>query len=82
MKLCEAGAKEIIFQFTTLRETIAPSDNLKVHLFVVNVVGEIVLIDKFMWGVRKFDSPIFGLIHWGHEVKKFDVETCKFCVST
>ena len=78
----EVGTKEIICQFTTLRETIAPSNNLKVHPPILSVVGEIVLIDKFLWDVRKLDSHIFGSIHWGHEVNILDIKICKFCVST
>ena len=59
----EAGAKEIICQFSTLQETIAPSDNLKVHPPTVSVVGETILINKFLWDVRKFDSHILRSIH-------------------
>ena len=41
----EAGAKEIICQFSTLWETVATSDDFKVDPPIARVVGEIVLVE-------------------------------------
>ena len=78
----EAGAQKIICQFSTLREHVATSENLKVYPTIVSVVGEIIFIDKFLRDVRKFDAHIFWAIHRGHEVEVFDIKTCKFRIST
>ena len=76
------GTKEIICQFYTLGETVATSIDFKADPYIACVVGEVILVDKFLWDILKLDLHIFWSIHWGCEVETLDVEACKLCVST
>jgi hypothetical protein len=67
---------------STLRESIAATDDLKVDPTIMHVVGEIIFVDKFLRDVGELDSHIFGTVHWCHQVEIGNVEACKFRISS
>ena len=46
------------------------------------MVGEIILINEFLWDVGYFDAHILWSIHRCHEVEILDIKTCTFRIST
>ena len=48
----------------------------------MNVVGEIIFIDKFLRDVSKFDAHVFRTVHRGHKVEVLDVKACTFRITS
>ena len=58
----ESFGEEVIGQFASLFEAIDAFCDLEVNPVIEGILGEIVLINEFLWDVRYVDADIFWTI--------------------
>ena len=72
--------EEVIGQFASLFEAIDAFCDLEVNPVVEGILGEIVLINEFLWDVRYVDADIFWTIERCAQIKVGEVVAGKACL--